>query len=70
MKQLQKELDQARQTKVDQPKEPTPEPVPQDTDDGQEVEAEQAGAVELVAEGTDAPQPELGTLACVCFNVF
>ena len=55
LKELQKELDEARKSKVDQPKEPTPEPVPEDTDDGQEVEAEQAGAEEPVAEGTDAP---------------
>ena len=70
LKELQKEWDEARKSKVHQPKEPTPEPVPEDTDDGQEVEAEQAGAKEPVAEGTDAPKPEPGTQACVCFNVF
>ena len=69
LKELQKEVDEARQTRVDKPKEPNPEPVPQDTDDGQEVRAEQAGAEEPVAEGSDAPQPEPGTQACVCFNV-
>ena len=39
LKEVQKELDEARKSK---PKEPTPEPepVPQDTDDGQEVQAE------------------------------
>ena len=70
LKQLQKELHEARHSKVDKLKEPTAEPVPRDTDDGREVEAEQAGAEELVAEGTDAPPPEPGTQACVCFNVF
>ena len=61
LKELQKELDEARQTKVDKLKEPTPEPVPQHTDDGQEVRAEQAGEEERVAEGSDAPQLEPGT---------
>ena len=41
--------------KVDKLKEPTPEPVPQDKDDGQEVESKKASAEEPVAEGTDAP---------------
>ena len=70
LKELQKELHEAWKSKMDRPKEPTLERVPEDTDDGQEVEAEQAGAQEPVAEGTDAPQPEPGIQACVCFNVF
>ena len=55
LKELQKELDEARKTGMDKPKEATPEPVPQDMDDGQEVRVEQAGAVEPIAEGCAMP---------------
>ena len=68
LRQLPQELDEARQPKADKPKEPTPEPVPQDTDNGQD--AEQAGAKQPVNEGTDAPQPDPGSQACVWMCVF
>ena len=71
LKALQQELDEARKSK----KEPTPEP--QEPEESQEPEpdprqvpAEEAGAREPIAQQADAPKPESGTQACVCFNSF
>ena len=68
VKALQQGLDKARKSKEEPSKEQEPEE-PQEPD-AQQVPAEEAGTGEPIAQQGDAPKPEAGTQACVCFNSF
>ena len=68
LKALQHELDEARKSKEEPSKEQEPEESHETNP--QQVPAEEAGAGEPITQQADAPKPESGTQACVCFNSF